>query len=113
MIKERSGDIEPSIKINAALALDHALLRRGLAAELGGVISFEGHEASTPIPQRALRRDPRPKVRQDVAGADQIAKAGVWIFKELARETREGIRPTSGILPLEGDGRRPGMSRAT
>ena len=33
-IKERSNDIEPSINVNAALALDHALLRRGLAAEL-------------------------------------------------------------------------------
>ena len=44
VIKERSSDIEPSINVNAALALDHALLRRCLAAELGGVISFEGHE---------------------------------------------------------------------
>ena len=42
-----------------------------------------------------------PDPRYAKTSLEQIAKADVWIFKKLARETREGIRPTSGILPLE------------
>ena len=42
-----------------------------------------------------------PDPRYAKTPLEQIAKADVWIFKKLARETREGIRPTSGILPLE------------
>ena len=43
-----------------------------------------------------------PDPRYAKTSPEQIAKADVWVFKKrLARETREGIRPTSGILPLE------------
>ena len=49
---------------------------------------------------RSSRRHPI-RGTYDKTSLEQIAKAGVWIFKKLARETREGIRPTSGILPLE------------
>jgi hypothetical protein len=100
VVKERVVDQGPTISITAALELDQAMMRRRLAAELGGVLTFESHEK---IRRRfmASLSDEVPDPRYAKPTLEQIQKADVWIFKRLARETRAGIRPTAaGTLPL-------------
>ena len=100
VIRERSSDIEPSINVNAALALDHALLRRGLAAELGGVISFEGHECfDADSSARSSRRPPTRGTPRRRWSRSQRPTSGSSRSSHV-RLVRAFVPPQASFLPL-------------
>jgi len=108
VVHERSLKVEPEADLGTHHKINLALLRRGLAAELAGVMSFETHERLrgklvayfTEEPS-----DPRyvaPSLHQ-LRDADQVA------WRLLGRACRNGIKPKGGDSALLVDAARDGV----
>ncbi len=93
------GRVDVKSDVSSSLLLRYALTRRGLAAELGGLMSFEVHEKLADFLFEAYLRE-LPDSRYAHVTFDQLRKADKAIFRDVADRTREGIK-------LRPDGTRP------
>ncbi len=93
------GRTDVKSDVSSSLLLRYALTRRGLAAELGGLMSFEVHEKLADFLFEAYLRE-LPDPRYAPVTFDQLRKADKAIFRDVADRTRDGIK----IRP---DGTRP------
>ncbi len=93
------GRTDVKSDVSSSLLLRYALTRRGLAAELGGLMSFETHEKLADFLFEAYLRE-LPDSRYAHVTFEQLRKADKAIFRDVADRTREGIK-------LRPDGTRP------
>ncbi len=83
------------------LKLQSALVRRSLAMDMAGVMSYEAAMRITKYLMKKFLASP-PDDRYASPSLEQIRRADVFIWKELARACRRGVRPIGGgQLPLD------------
>ena len=100
VIKEKVIEQQLVADVVAGIDLDHALQRRGLAAEMAGLVRFEDHEK---IRRRLMGALTEPPVdsRYSRPSLEQLQACDKWIFRKIAQICRVGIQPdTGGIFPL-------------
>ena len=101
VVKEHASAELPVATVNTTHLLSQALIRRGLALEIGMVMTFEVHESVRRSLLDALCEDPPPGYSP--ASMAQLERADAYLFAKLAEYTRTGIR---GIVatgfPLDG-----------
>ena len=100
VVRERTLKPEPIIAVNSTMNLDMALKRRGMAMEVSGVMSYEKHELLRERLIGALNAEsPDPRVQP--ASLDQVKAADRKVWEMMAYACRYGLRPTSGVLPMD------------
>ena len=101
VVKEHASAELLVANVNTTHLLSQALIRRGLAFEIGMVMTFEVHESVRRSLLDALCEDPPPGYAS--ASMAQLERADTCLFAKLGEYTRTGIRGviTSG-LPLDG-----------
>ena len=72
-------------------------MRRGVALDMAGVMSFEAHERLRRSLINALADDPPPGYAP--ASIAQLERADLYAFQKLAEYTREGLRGTIPSRP--------------
>jgi hypothetical protein len=97
-VKERVLEVRGSTDTSTDLLIRYALTRRGLAMELGQVLSYTVHEELIALLFREYLRPPPPGYSR--VSIDQVRRADIEIFRQMQEQSRAGIR----ILP---DGRMP------
>jgi hypothetical protein len=97
-VKERVHEVRGSTDTSTDLLIRFALTRRGLAMELGQVLSYTAHEQLVAFLFREYLRLPPPGYSS--VSIDQVRRADVEVFRQMQEQTRAGIK----ILP---DGRMP------
>ena len=87
---KRSTEVS-SAQIGSDLRLRFALQRRGVALEMAAVMSYKIHDL---LVSRFFHEAMKPPVddRHDPCSLDQLRKADEWVFRELARKCRHGVR---------------------
>ncbi len=98
-LKKSVSTVPGMTEVHDALLLRYALTRRGLACELGGIMSYETHEVLVKCLFKAYHRPPPDEGYRPVT-LNQMRRADQAVFLELADQTRMGIR-------IKPDGKRP------
>ena len=101
VVKEHSTAELPTVSVHTTHLLSQALIRRGLAFEIGTIMTYEVHELLRRALLDALCEDPPPGYA--AASMAQLERADKYIFAKLGEYTRAGLRGVilSG-LPLDG-----------
>ena len=100
VVKETAQSVAPTVTISTTHHLSNALIRRGLALEMGGIMTFEVHERLRRVLLNALSEEAPPGYNP--ASMVQLERADRYIFSELATDTREGVRGIAASgLPLD------------
>ena len=89
VVKEHLASDPPTVSVNTTHLLSQALIRRGLAMEIGMVMTFESHERVRHSLLRALCEDPPPGYA--AASMAQLERADMFLFTRLGEFTREGL----------------------
>ena len=97
-VKERVLEVRGATDTSTDLLIRYALTRRGIAMELGQVMSYTVHEQLIAMLFREYLRAPPPGYNR--VSIDQVRRADIEVFRQMQEQSRSGIR----ILP---DGRMP------
>ena len=90
----------PTVSAHTTHLLSQALIRRGLAMEIGMVMTFERHEKIRQTLINALCEDPPPGYA--AASMAQLERADMHMFAKFGEYTRVGLRGSIGSgLPLD------------
>ena len=90
VVKETANAVPPTVTISTTHHLSNALIRRGLALELGLVMTYEVHERVRRVLLNALSEEPPPGYA--AASMAQLERADRFLFDQLADDTRNGVR---------------------
>ena len=100
-LKGRIGVEDAHADTSSTLLVKNAMTRRGLAADVAGVMSFEAHARIVDTLFTAFHRPP-PDPRYAALSIDQLRMADIAIFTELSDRLRTGIRPSAdGVFPID------------
>ena len=102
VVKEKTVKNEVHADVGSALKISWALQRRGIAAEVAGLMTFEAHEKIKAHLLTALTREV-PDSRFSPPSLEAIRMADKEIWKKLSVACREGVRPASALDPLPAD----------
>lgn len=86
------------INIASLLNIERAYKRRGVAFEMGGLMSMETHNEVLVETLMAAMTDEPPDSRFAPASLEQVISADKWIFQRLNDLCRTGFRASEGIL---------------
>ncbi|CAK0909772.1 unnamed protein product, partial [Prorocentrum cordatum] len=93
-------EVAATADISTDLLLKQTLQRRGLALEMGDVLSFDMHEKLVDLLIGEYQRGPPPGYTR--VSIEQLARADREVFKHLVSKTRSGIRRNlEGGRPLD------------
>lgn len=101
-VKEKNIRHEVHADVGSALRVSWALQRRGLAAEVAGLMSFEAHELLRNRLLAALTADPMDP-RFAAPSLEQVRNADKEAWRQMAKRCRAGVRPRSAADPLPMD----------
>ena len=90
IVKETVTDKTPEIHVQTGLDLHDAFIRRGIALEIGWVMTFKGHERLTQRLMSAYRTSPPPGYSK--VSLAQIKAADEMFFELAGQLTRRGIQ---------------------
>ena len=100
VVKETSQEVAPKTNVSTTHNLSNALVRRGLALEMAGMLTFAVHERLRRTLLEALTEDPPPGYAP--ASMAQLERADRFLFDWLSEDTREGVRGIAASgLPLD------------
>jgi hypothetical protein len=99
-VKEKMTEVRGVTDTSSELLIRYALTRRGLAMEMGQLISYVEHEKMVAFLFREYMRMPPPGYAK--VSIEQIRRADLEIFRQLQEQTRGGVklRP-DGLMPLD------------
>ena len=100
VVRERTLRKEPTASVTTAMDMCLALQRRGLAAEIAGVLSYEKHELLRNRLMCAIS-DEEVDARYERVSIEQACKADRRAWELLSRACSKGIKPVGGALPLD------------
>ena len=99
VVRERTLKKEPTASVTTAMAMCLALQRRGLTAEIAGVLSYEKHELLRNRLMFAISNE-EVDARYERVSIEQACKADRRAWELLSRACSKGIKPVGGALPL-------------
>ncbi len=100
-LKASVGTVDVFADASSPLHVKDALTRRGLAAELGGLMTFEAHEKIVRFLFKHFNKAP-PDSRYAPITLAQVRQCDRAIFVELSERTRDGLRRgVDGVLPID------------
>jgi hypothetical protein len=102
IVREKNIRAEIQADVSSALRVSWALQRRGIAAEVAGLMSFEAHEKLRLRLMGALTNDPSDP-RFAAPSMEQIKNADKEAWRQMAKKCRTGVRPQSSLDPLPMD----------
>ena len=100
VVRERTVRKEPTASITTAMDMCLALQRRGLVAEIAGVLSYERHELLRNRLMCAIS-DKEVDARYEQVSIEQACRADRRAWELLSRACSTGIKPVGGALPLD------------
>jgi hypothetical protein len=101
LLKEEASGPEAQADTRGDLKIQNCLIRRGLALDIGDVMSFESHRKIVNRLMSSLAKEP-PAAGWAQINIEQVKRADEYIFRRLAEECRTGVRRRpSGVLPLD------------
>ncbi len=102
-LKTSVGTADIYADASSPLLVKDALTRRGLAAELGGIMSYESHDKLSRFLFKHFNKPP-PDSRYANVTLEQLRSCDKAVFIELGERTRDGIRRlANGTLPLDNE----------
>jgi hypothetical protein len=105
MVRETNKAVAPTFQIGAGdrdlgLKLDYLLRRRGMAFEIGGVMTYETHEEVRTTLLEAYMEPPPPGYAP--ISLDMLRRVDEEVFYQLSQLCSGGIRPdANGTLPVD------------
>ena len=102
VVREKVSKTEIHADVSSALRVSWALQRRGIAAEVAGLMSFEAHEKLRLRLSAALTSEPSDS-RFAAPSMEQIKNADKEAWRQTAKKCRTGDRPQSALDPLPMD----------
>ena len=100
VVTERTLKDAPEANTSDHLFIDLALQRRGFAADIAGVMSFESHEVIRRRLMMALVEDP-PDSRYSRPSIEHVRNADKFFWGQMAKECASGIKLLGGRLPAD------------
>ena len=100
VVRERTVKREPTASVTTAMDMCLALQRRGLAAEIAGVLSYERHELLRNRLMCAIS-DEEVDAHYERVSIEQACRADRRAWELLSRACSKGIKPVGGALPLD------------
>ena len=98
VVTERTLKDTPEANTSDHLFIDLALQRRGLAADIAGVMSFDSHEVIRRRLMMALVEDP-PDSRYSRPSIEHVRNADKFFWGQMAKECASGIKPCRWEAP--------------
>ena len=94
-LAEKKWSVNPSERDGLSLRISNLLVRRGIAGEMGGICSFEAHDK---IRRRLVKDFTKEPVdpRYAKPSYDQLVNADKFIWKEVSKICRKGVRARCG-----------------
>ena len=102
LLKVNEVKDDPTVNATTLFDISLALQRRGLAAELAGLMSYEAHETIRNRLVKALRDTPRAAGYQ-APPVSQVREADVFIWEQIGQRCGSGLRPQTSADPLPAD----------
>ena len=93
---------EPTADTSTHWEVSLALQRRGLAAEMAGIMTFQAHEKLRLRFLRALTEKTGDS-RYEAPSVSRVMAADAWLWERLSAETASGLKPASSADPLPAD----------
>ena len=100
VVRERTVRKEPTASVTTAMDMCLALQRRGLAAEIAGVLSYERHDLLRNRLMCAIS-DEEVDAPYERVSIEQACRADRRAWEFLSRACSKGIKPVGGALPLD------------
>ena len=102
VVKEKTVRPEAHADVSSGLKISWALQRRGIAAEIAGLMTFQAHEKVRMKLMTALTREP-PDPRCSPPSLEAVKAADKEIWRLLAKACCHGVRPASAVdaLPVD------------
>jgi hypothetical protein len=99
-VKEKSTEVRGVTDTSSELLIRYALTRRGLAMEMGQLLSYVEHEKMVAFLFREYMRLPPPGYGK--VSIEQLRRADLEIFRQLQEQTRGGVKlMPDGRMPLD------------
>jgi hypothetical protein len=90
----------PGADLASDLKLNQALFRRGVAFEMGQLMTYEAHDKIVRLFFHELQREPPPGYKP--VSYAQLHRADVEVFRRMAEATRSGLEPDNrGEYPTD------------
>lgn len=102
VVREKSVKPEVMADVGSALRISNALLRRGVALEVAGLMSFTAHERLRARLIRAFTDAPSDP-RFGAPSVEQVRRADKEAWRMLSKACRAGVRARSAADPLPAD----------